>query len=452
MSKADHGNAFAPFFQNLKQTVAHTIKKTGAAQPVGHVTEVVGTLIKAVAPFARVGEICALQSEDKMTTTEAEVVGFFDNEILLSPYEGIANISNSTLVFPTGKKQQVGVGMGILGRVLDAMGRPMDKDTKGNLRASTFYPIHRPAPLPLDRVNIDKPLALGIRAIDGLLTCGLGQRMGIFAAAGVGKSTILGMIMRNTSADISVLALIGERGREVREFLEKDLGKEHMQRCVLVVSTSDRSSIERARAAYLATAIAEYYRDQGFNVLLMMDSVTRFARALREIGLAAGEPPTRRGFPPSVFEDLPKLMERAGKTKRGSITALYTVLVEGDDMSEPVADETRSILDGHIVLSRTLASANHYPAIDILPSVSRVMDGIVSKEHRAAASHVRALMSSYKNSELLIQIGEYKKGTDATLDTAMEKKPAIDAFLTQGTHESCSYQETEKKLLQLVSS
>ena len=297
---------------------------------------------------------------------------------------------------------------------------------------------------------ISKPLSLGVRALDGLLTCGEGQRMGIFAAAGGGKSTLLAQIVRNTQAEVTILALIGERGREVREFLEKDLGEEGRRKSVVVVSTSDRSAMERLKAAYVATSIAEYFRDQGAKVLLLMDSVTRFGRAQREIGLAAGEPPTRRGFPPSVFSELPKLMERAGNSAKGSITALYTVLVEGDDMTEPIADETRSILDGHIILSRKLAQINHYPAIDILQSVSRCQNAVITPEHRAAAGRMRELMAAYSAVELLLKIGEYQKGTDAATDEAIARHADIDAFLRQGLAEKPSFADTIARLRAVV--
>ena len=302
----------------------------------------------------------------------------------------------------------------------------------------------------MKRQLITRPVSLGLRVLDGIITCGQGQRLGIFAAAGGGKSTLLSSIIKGTSADISVLALIGERGREVREFIERDLGPEGLARTVLVVSTSDRSSMERLKAAYTATAIAEYFRDQGRNVLLMMDSVTRFGRAQREIGLAAGEPPTRRGFPPSVFSTLPKLMERAGNSDKGSITALYTVLVEGDDMTEPIADETRSILDGHIILSRKLAAQNHYPAIDVLASVSRVMNSIVTKEHKNAAQRLRQILAKYHEMELLIQLGEYHKGADPEADFAIAHIDKVNAFLKQGLGEMSTFEQSLDALLKAV--
>ena len=344
------------------------------AQPIdvkGKVIQVVGTIIKASVPGVKVGEICILRNPWENFEVQAEVVGFTRDAVLLTALGAMIGISAETEVIPTRRVQMVPVGRNLLGRVLDGLGRPMDAEVKGPLRPDGYYPVYAPPPSPLERRVISTPISLGVRAIDGLLTCGEGQRMGIFAAAGGGKSTLLAQIIRNTEAEVTVLALIGERGREVREFIEKDLGPEGLKKSVLVISTSDRSSMERLKAAYVATAIAEYFRDQGSKVLLLMDSVTRFGRAQREIGLAAGEPPTRRGFPPSVFSELPKLMERAGNSAKGSITALYTVLVEGDDMTEPIADETRSILDGHIILSRKLAQQNHYPAIDILARTTR---------------------------------------------------------------------------------
>jgi type III secretion protein N (ATPase) len=342
----------------------------------------------------------------------------------------------------------VPVGSNLLGRVLDGLGNPIDGGPP--LRPESWYPVYADPPNPMKRRIIDKPLPLGLRVLDGLLTCGEGQRMGIFAAAGGGKSTLLSCLVKGAAVDVTVLALIGERGREVREFIEHDLGKDGMQKAVLVVSTSDRSSMERLKASYVATAIAEYFRDKGKKVLLLMDSVTRFGRALREIGLAAGEPPTRRGFPPSVFSSLPKLMERAGNSDKGSITALYTVLVEGDDMTEPIADETRSILDGHIVLSRKLGAANHYPAIDVLASVSRVMNAVVSKEHKTAAGKFRALLAKYQEVELLLQIGEYKAGADKEADEAIAKHERLNAFLRQGLSERSTFDEAEAGMKELT--
>lgn len=410
----------------------------------GRVDQVVGTIIRAVVPGVKVGELCILKNPWEEFELKAEVVGFLKNVALLSPIGSCQGVSPATEVIPTGEILSVPVGPELLGRVVNGMGEPIDGGSE--LRCRTHYPIYAPAPNPMTRMIISKPLTLGIRSIDGVLTCGEGQRMGIFAAAGGGKSTLLSTIIKGCTADVCVLALIGERGREVREFIEKDLGPEGRKKAVLVVSTSDRSSMERLKAAYTATAVAEYFRDQGKSVLLMMDSVTRFARAQREIGLAAGEPPTRRGYPPSVFSELPKLMERAGNNDKGSITALYTVLVEGDDMTEPVADETRSILDGHIVLSRKLASKNHYPAIDVQQSVSRVMNSIVTKEHKAAAQRLRRILAQYESVELLLQIGEYKKGADAAADDAIAHIDAVNAFLKQGLAERSTFEETLERL------
>ena len=424
------------------------------AQPIdvkGRVIQVVGTIIKASVPGVKIGEVCILRNPWDETEVQAEVVGFTKEAVLLTALGAMIGISGETEVIPTRHVQMVPVGKNLLGRVLDGLGRPMDADTKGPLRPDGYYPVYAPPPSPLERRVISKPISLGIRAIDGMLTCGEGQRMGIFAAAGGGKSTLLASIIRNTEAEVTVLALIGERGREVREFIDKDLGSEGMKKAVLVISTSDRSSMERLKAAYVATAIAESFRDQGRKVLLMMDSVTRFGRAQREIGLAAGEPPTRRGFPPSVFSELPKLMERAGNSSKGSITALYTVLVEGDDMTEPIADETRSILDGHIILSRKLAQQNHYPAIDILASVSRCQTAIIPDDHKKAAAKLRALLAKYAEVELLLKIGEYKKGTDPETDEAVAKNAAVNNYLKQGLDEKPVYDDSIAKLKQVVS-
>ncbi len=414
----------------------------------GRVEQVIGTIIRAVVPGVKVGELCILKNPWEKFTLKAEVVGFVRNVAILSPLGSCQGVSPATEVIPTGEILSVPVGEELLGRVVDGLGQPIDGGSP--LKTRHFYPVFAEAPNPMTRKIISQPLSLGLRAIDGMLTCGEGQRMGIFAAAGGGKSTLLSSIIKGCSADVCVLALIGERGREVREFIENDLGPEGRKKAVLVVSTSDRSSMERLKAAYTSTAIAEYFRDQGKRVLLMMDSVTRFGRAQREIGLAAGEPPTRRGFPPSVFSELPKLMERAGNNDKGSITALYTVLVEGDDMTEPIADETRSILDGHIVLSRKLAARNHYPAIDVLASVSRVMNAIVSKEHKKAAQRLRQILAKHAEVELLVQIGEYKKGTDAEADDALAHIDKVNAFLKQGLGEKSTFEKTLQDLYEAV--
>jgi len=411
----------------------------------GRVRKVVGTIIHAAVPDVQVGEIVELYNRSSGSKLLAECVGFLNEEALLSPIGETQGVSPQTEVRRTGRVQQIPVGSNLMGRVIDGMGNFIDGlDTPFTPEA--FYPIYKDPPEPMTRRIIDQPLSLGVRAIDGILTCGEGQRMGVFAAAGGGKSTLLSMLVKGAAVDVTVLALIGERGREVREFIEHDLGPEGMARAVVVCATSDKSSMERAKAAFAATAIAEYFRDQGKRVLFLMDSVTRFARALREIGLAAGEPPTRRGFPPSVFANLPKLMERVGMNDKGSITALYTVLVEGDDMNEPVADETRSILDGHIILSRKLASANHYPAIDILNSKSRVMTAVTTPEHLAMAGRVNSWLATYADVELLVKVGEYKKGSDPDADLAIAKYKEINAFLQQRTDEFDTFDATLGKL------
>ncbi len=437
-------------FDYLTDMMRMALDDTPTLMIKGRVIQVVGTIIKAVVPAVKVGEVCILRNPGEDFEMKAEVVGFSRDAALLTPLGDMYGISAYTEVTPTGRAHMVPVGDGLLGRVLDGLGRPLDADTAGPLQADRFYPVFADAPDPMRRRIIRDPMPLGVRAIDGLLTCGEGQRMGIFAAAGGGKSTLLGMLVKGAAADVIVIALIGERGREVREFIENELGEEGCRRSVIVCATSDKSSMERAKAAYVATAIAEYFRDQGRKVLFLMDSVTRFARAQREIGLAAGEPPTRRGFPPSVFATLPKLMERVGMNDRGSITALYTVLVEGDDMTEPIADETRSILDGHIILSRNLAAANHYPAIDILASTSRVQHAVVSREHRAAAGRLRELMAKYAEVELLVKIGEYKRGGDATTDEAIDKIEVIREFLKQRTDDRSPFDSAQSGLSKLT--
>lgn len=414
----------------------------------GRVMQVTGTMLKAYAPGAKIGELCELKNPWDEKGMLGEVVGFSKNLALISPLGEMLGVSSTTEVIPTGEIHKVPVGKGMLGRVLDGLGNPTDG--KGPFKIEDYYAVTADPPNAMTRQLITNPISLGVRALDGLLTCGEGQRMGIFAAAGGGKSTLLSQIIRETTADIVVLALIGERGREVREFLERDLGEDGVKRAVTIIATSDRPSMERLKCAYVATATAEYFRDQGMKVLLLMDSVTRFARALREIGLAAGEPPTRRGFPPSVFATLPRMMERAGCSDKGSITALYTVLVEGDDMTEPVADETRSILDGHIVLSRKLGAANHYPAIDVLASVSRLFTAITTPDHQKAAGKIRSLMSKYQEVELLVRIGEYKKGSDAGADEAIAKVETINGFLRQGLREKSGYDQTLQAMIHLA--
>jgi ATP synthase in type III secretion protein N len=412
----------------------------------GRITEIVGMLIKAIVPQVKIGEICLIKREGAPLL--AEVVGFTRDEAFLSPLGEMTGVGPSSEVIPTRLPMHIKVGKNLLGRVLNGLGEPLDLATKGPLELTETYPVLQSPPDPLKRDRIVEPISVGIRAIDGTLTTGKGQRVGIFAAAGGGKSTLLGMIARNAVADVNVISLIGERGRELRDFIEKDLGPEGLARSVLVVSTSDQASQLRLNAAYVGTAIAEYFRDQGKSVILMMDSITRFARALREVGLAAGEPPARAGYTPSVFSTLPKLLERSGNSDKGSITAFYTILVAGDDMNEPVADEVRSILDGHIILSRDLAVKYHYPAIDVLSSASRVMQSITSQEHLMLVGKVREVLANYAKNELLIKIGEYKRGSDKEADFAIDHYQAVNRFLKQKVDEKCSFKET----LQLLKS
>ncbi|WP_226648322.1 type III secretion system ATPase SctN [Microbulbifer variabilis] len=417
----------------------------------GWVNNVSGTIIKAQISDVKIGELCRLVSPDANKPLLAEVVGLDKSIALLSPLGDIKGISSKTEVIPTGRSHEIEVGNFLLGSVLDGLGNPIRKGERYDSDHSdrSRVTVTADAPDAMARQLISRPVSLGIKAIDSILTCGEGQRVGVFAAAGGGKSTLLSMIIRNADVDVIVIALIGERGREVREFIDHDLGSGGLTKAVLVVATSDRPAMERAKAALVATAIAEFFREQGKRVLLLMDSVTRYARSLREIGLAAGEPPTRRGYPPSVFAALPQLMERAGNSARGSITACYTVLVEGDDMTEPVADETRSILDGHIILSRALAAAAHFPAVDILLSASRVMNNFVTPEHKFAAMKLRNLLAKYKDVELLVRIGEYQRGNDRMTDEAVDRIEEINDFLRQGTHESIPFDASVNQLLKM---
>ena len=411
---------------------------------IGKVTQVIGLVIESQGPTVSLGELCYIKSHfPDVLPIPAEVVGFREGYVMLMPVGEIQGIGPGCEVVSAQKTLNVKVGPELLGRVLDGLGNPMDD--KGPLLCKTEYPLQADPPPPLTRPRIKDNLYVGVRAIDGLITMGEGQRIGIMAGSGVGKSTLLSMIARNTEADISVIALVGERGREVRDFIERDLGEEGMKRSVVVVATSDQPALVRIKGAMTATAIAEYFRDQGHKVVLMMDSVTRFAMAQREVGLTIGEPPATRGYTPSVFALLPRLLERAGTSEKGSITGIYTVLVDGDDMNEPIADAVRSILDGHIVLSRKIAAQNHFPAIDIMPSVSRVMNEVVSPEHLKAAQQMRQLMAVYRDAEDLIHIGAYVKGSSAKIDEAVQKIDAINAVLCQGIFEVDSYADTEKK-------
>lgn len=410
----------------------------------GRITETVGMLIKAIVPQVKIGEVCLVKREGE--PLRCEVVGFTRDEVFLSPLGEMKGIGPSSEVIPTHLPLHIKVGPNLVGRILNGLGEPLDEHEKGPLDCHEVVSVLNTPPDPLKRQRITEPLSTGIRAIDGMLTTGKGQRVGIFAAAGGGKSTTLGMIARYAQADVNVICLIGERGRELRDFIERDLGEEGLKKSVLVISTSDQASQLRLNAAYVGTAIAEYFRDQGKSVILMMDSITRFARALREVGLAAGEPPARAGYTPSVFSTLPKLLERSGNSDKGSITAFYTILVAGDDMNEPVADEVRSILDGHIILSAELARQFHYPAIDILSSASRVMPSIVPKDHLMLTGKGRSVLANYAKNELLLKIGEYKRGSDKEGDYAIDHIDKVKKFLKQAVDEKCTYQETMQLL------
>ena len=440
----------ASFNNSLLMLSAYSkkLEQIETLRSIGRVTRSVGLVIESQGPAVSVGDLCYLQSSDGSRSTLLEAVGFRDNHLLLMPLGQMPPVRAGDLVVAAGVNSEIGVGEHLLGRTIDALGRPLDG--LGDIVTPYSYPLNRAITNPLQRSNIDGPLETGVRVIDGLLTVGAGQRIGIFGGSGVGKSTLLGMMAKRSSADVNVIALIGERGREVREFIENELGEDGMSRSVLVVSTSDDSALVRIRAALAATAIAEYFKDQGSNVLLIMDSVTRFCMAQREIGLAAGEPPSSKGYTPSVFALLPKLLERAGKFENGgSITAFYTVLVEGDDMNEPIADAVRSILDGHIVLSRHLAAQNHYPCIDVLHSNSRLFSAIAEPDHRAKAGKVRELIAAYEKAEDLINIGAYQTGSNRSIDLAIARREEILKFLKQERHETANLRSSVDQLLQI---
>jgi flagellum-specific ATP synthase len=417
------------------------IEKTPAVRRYGRVNQVIGLVIEGLGPAAAIGDICRIQVKGRGGPIPAEVVGFRDHKILLMPLGDSRGIQPGDAILPLGVPAQAQVAPALLGRVLDAMGNPLDD--RRPLKAEKEYPLYAPPADPVFRRRISDPVDVGVKAINALLAIGKGQRMAVFSGSGVGKSTLLGMMARHTTAQVNVVALIGERGREVREFIEKDLGEEGLERSVVVVATSDQHPLLRMRGAYLATAIAEYFRDRNQDVLLMMDSITRFAMAAREVGLAIGEPPASKGYTPSVFAQLPKLLERAGTSAgQGSITGLYTVLVEGDDLNDPVADSIRSIADGHIVLSRDLANQSHYPPIDILASVSRVMNDIVSPEQKAARNQLVSLLAVYRKAEDLINIGAYVKGSNPQIDYAIKKIGEVQAFLRQGVDEKVPFAES----------
>lgn len=426
----------------------HILENNDFISYTGKVSQVVGLTIESVGPAANLGEICNICSYKNNTNIAAEVVGFKNNITCLMPLGEISGIGPGSVVEATCKSLNVKVDSSMLGRILDGLGNPIDG--LGNIESKLHYSVDNVPPNPLTRKKIRDVLPLGVKAIDGLLTIGKGQRFGIFAGSGVGKSTLMGMIARNTKADVNVIALVGERGREVREFIENDLKEEGLKRSVVIVATSDKPALIRLTAAKLATSVAEFFRDQGNDVMLMMDSLTRFAMAQREVGLAIGEPPVTRGYTPSVFSVMPKLLERSGTSDIGSITGMYTVLVDGDDMNEPVADTARGILDGHIVLSRNLANMNHYPAIDILSSVSRVMPNIIDEEHNQVANEIKAIMSVYRDAEDLINIGAYVKGSSQSIDRAIDKIEKINKFLNQGTHEKFDLNQVSENMFSII--
>ncbi len=436
------------FVEDYITTLSQKISNADTIKVNGRVTDVVGLVIVSFGPNVAIGEECKVVDRDGVEVCGCEVVGFKDGKVLSIALGEVHAISPACEIVATGKSFSIPVGDELLGRVIDGLGNPIDG--KGPLNVSERMSIYREPPNPLERDRIDTPLQTGVRAIDGLLTIGRGQRAGIFAGSGVGKSVLLGMMARNTDADINVITLLGERGREVREFIEKDLGEEGLKRSVVIVATSDKSALVRTKGAFIGTTIAEYFRDKGKDVLLMMDSVTRFAMAQREIGLTVGEPPTTKGYTPSVFALLPKLLERAGTTDKGSITGFYTVLVDGDDMNEPIADAVRSILDGHIVLSRKLAHKGQYPAIDPLQSVSRVMPDIVTADHKERAMLFNEILSTYNEAEDLVNIGAYVKGSNPQIDHALQNISNLRVFLKQGMKEKSEYSETLNRLNAMI--
>jgi len=424
------------------------ISKVDLIKINGKVTDVIGLVIVSIGPNVAIGEICVVVDRNGNEVCKSEVVAFKEGKVLSIALGEVENISPACTICATGKSLMIGVGNNLLGRVIDGFGNPIDG--KGEIKYDAYKNVYREPPNPLERQRITKPLQTGVRSIDGLLTTGKGQRVGIFAGSGVGKSVMLGMIARNTNANVSVIVLVGERGREVREFIEKDLGEEGLKRSVVVVATSDKPALMRIKAAYIGTTIAEYFRDQGLDVVLMMDSVTRFALAQREIGLTIGEPPTTKGYTPSVFAVLPKLLERAGTSNLGTITGFYSVLVDGDDMTEPIADAVRSILDGHFVLSRKLANKAQFPAIDPLQSVSRVMPDIVPNDHRLRAMSFKEILQTYYEAEDLINIGAYVKGSNPLIDHALSKISELRSYLKQDMYEKATFNDSVNKLKAII--
>ena len=435
-------------FADNVDTYLTRLKHVDLTKVNGRVTQVIGLVVESNGPNSALGEVCVVKSKGGQDVCYAEVVGFRNNRVLSMVLGEATSISPGSEIVATGRALSVSVGRSLLGRVIDGLGRPIDG--KGPIEPEEMRPINNAPPNPLQRKRITSPVSTGIRSIDSILTCGKGQRVGIFAGSGVGKSVTLGMIARNTSADVNVICLVGERGREVGEFIDRELGEEGLKRSVVLVATSDQAALIRIKAVFMATTIAEYFRDQGLDVMLLMDSVTRFAMAQREVGLAIGEPPTTKGYTPSVFALLPKVLERAGNSAVGSITGLYTVLVEGDDMNEPVADAVRSILDGHIVLSRRLASSGHYPAVDVLESVSRVMPSVTSEEQRDAAHKLLDMLATYREAEDLINIGAYVKGSNPRIDAAIKRIAPIRSFLRQRSEEKAEFTTSIDSLIALM--
>jgi len=428
------------------EKLSRAIQKPDLLEVVGKVVQVVGLVVEAQVQGVSIGELCNIVIDDNKSIL-AEVAGFKEGKVLLMPLGSIGGIRPGSRIYATGHPIRVKVGPQLLGRVLDGLGNPMDR--KGDLEFDTYYDIDRDPPDAVQRPRITDVLRVGVKAIDGLLTLGKGQRVGIFAGSGVGKSTLMGMLARNCEADVNVISLVGERGREVKDFIEESLGEEGLRRSVVVCATSDTPPVIRMKGALVGTAIAEYFRDQGKNVLFMMDSVTRFAMAQREIGLATGEPPTTKGYTPSVFALLPRLMERAGTSEKGSITAIYTVLVDGGDMDEPIADAARGILDGHMILSRDLAAKNHYPCIDVPQSVSRLFSNICADDHKKSAGKLREVLARYNEAEDLINIGAYVKGSNPKIDYAISKIDAVNSFLRQGTFENIAFETAVSDLVQM---